>query len=313
MKINPLNDYLDGDLSYLLGLLVARGTMINSNQIRQITIEFPFVSLRTTGITKDFNQEQSIRLGLIDIQERLAELLETDIQQIKQANSINLVIKFMRNNLIWRDLLLLLNNQTSFSHFQVPSVFFDPECPLDWKKEFIKGFADVAGNIRSSNNYFKRHRVRLDVLNFPTNWELPVQICTLLQEHINIPVQLITWGHPNLGRQWREHQINIFANSFLEVGFTFPHKQEILEEFAKWNNDNLPPYNYSPCPGIKPLKKSKDSTSDEDNSEKLDTKLVGNHYDSYWQICRALGCQRWSGEIDNQLDSQLDNIDNEDE
>lgn len=35
--MNPLDDYIDGDLSYLLGLLVARGTIIESQEIHQLS------------------------------------------------------------------------------------------------------------------------------------------------------------------------------------------------------------------------------------------------------------------------------------
>ena len=48
---------------------------------------------------------------------------------------------------------------------------------------------------------------------------MPVQLCTVLEEHLAVPVQLITWGHPNMGRDFREHQLNIFAVPFGEIGF----------------------------------------------------------------------------------------------
>jgi hypothetical protein len=312
--MNVLEDYLDADVSYLLGLLVARGTIVNNQGIRQLSIEFPFSSLKATGINVTFDQEQSIRLGLIDIQERLTELLETDIRQVKKDNSVDLVIRFMRNNLIWRDLLLILEDQLSFPYFKVPSIFFSEDCPQDWKREFIKGYADVAGNIRPSNNYMGLyHRVRLDILNYPSNWKLGIQICHLLQEQLNIPVQNITWGHPNLGRKWKEHQLNIFADAFLKIGFTFSHKQKILEELAEYNTRQSKYSEPKFCLGKSRRINPKESwPEDESNEEKLDPNLVGNHYDTYWQICQALGCERYKMINSDQLELSFDNLNDED-
>lgn len=120
---------------------------------------------------------------------------------------------------------------------------------------------------------------------------MPVQLCTLLEEHLNIPIQLITWGHPNMGRDFREHQINIFAVPFGNIGFTLPHKQSILEEFIEQDNQNNPRKTYNPCLGKKKLNKRKQKDSRE-NSEKLDERLNGEHFNAYWQICKKLGCPR---------------------
>jgi hypothetical protein len=194
--------------------------------------------------------------------------------------------------MIWRNIRLLTAGATSFPYFQIPKILFEEDFPFDWRREFLRGFADVAGNIRISNNYFGRHRVRLDILNYPTNWEIPVQLCLLLQEHSGIPVQMITWGHPNLGRKFREHQLNIFAEAFMKIGFNFQHKQVILEELAAANAEGFPGANCSPCPGMRPARDPKPADRDEKNRQRLDPRLVGNHYDAYWQICKALGCPR---------------------
>lgn len=171
---------------------------------------------------------------------------------------------------------------------------FSPQLPKDWKREFVRGYADVAGNIRKANRYVDgRHRVRLDVLNYPTNWEVPVQLCTLLQEHLDVPVQLIAYGHPNLKRGFREHMVNIFAKPFLQIGFTFEHKQKILEELAEWNHLHAKEPPYMPCPGMRKVQNTKPSDPNENNRDKLDPRLVGHHYDAYWQICKALGCKRY--------------------
>ena len=106
------------------------------------------------------------------------------------------------------------------------------------------------------------------------------------------PVGSITWGHPNLGRGFREHQLNIFALPFLQIGFSFEHKQKLLEEFAQWDAQNIRNSSFSPCPGVRRVRERKPNHPEENNQDKLDPRLVGNHYDSYWQICKAPGCLR---------------------
>ncbi len=289
MAYNP--DYIDGDVAYLLGLVVARGTLLETPQVRQLTIEFPFRNLTAEGIKSKFDQETAIRLGLADIRERLLELLDTDITIVRKSDSVDFVIRFLRHSMIWRNLNLLLGGKTSYQFFHIPEIFFVPELEFEVKREFVRGFADVAGNIRHANRYIDgRHRVRLDILNFKSNWELPVKLCLLLQEQLNVPVQLITWGHPNLGRDFREHQLNLFAEPFAKIGFSLEHKQKILEEFIS-HDKKLERHEYHGCPGIRPLRDPKPKDRQE-KSARLDPRLQGKHFDAYWQICKALGCPR---------------------
>ncbi len=283
-------NYLDSDFSYFLGMVIARGTISESGGIRQVTINFPYSSLEAQGINVRVDQETSIRLGLTSIRDRLADLLSPDVRTVSAGNNIDLVIRFSSNALPWRLLLAVTNGLKSFRSFQVPPEFLSPDVPRDIKREFIKGFADVAGNIRPANRYVDgRHRVRLDVLNSPTNWRVPVDLCLILQEGLDVPVQNITWGHPNMNRDFREHQINIFAIPFLQIGFSFEHKQGVLVELAE--EDHQKNTDYNGCPGRRKIKRTKEP-SDEEHNTRLPDELKHKHFDSYWQICKALGCPR---------------------
>ena len=292
MNLIEVVDYIDADVSYLLGLITARGRISESGGLRQIIIEFPYQSLEAKGISETFDTNTSIRLGLQQIQDRVLELTGADVSIVNKDNSVDLVLRFFRNTMVWRNILMHTQERTGYEHFLVPQIFFSPDIPKDWKREYIRGFADVAGNIRHANRYVDgAHRVRLDVLNYQTNWEMPVQLCTVLEEHLITPVQLITWGHPNLGRDFREHQINIFAVPFGEIGFSLPHKQAILEEFIEHDKEHHPKKLYGPCVGRKRLGKRKPKDNRESH-EKLDNRLKGRHFNAYWQICKRLGCPR---------------------
>jgi len=174
-------NYLDPDWAYFVGMVVARGTLSESAGVRQITINFPHSGLEARGINLKVDQETSIRLGLNDIRLRLSDLLDTEVETRGAEGTIDLVIRFMHNALSWRMLLRVTEGQLSFRGFQIPSIFLDSDTPEDLKREFIRGFADVAGNIRYANRYVDgRNRVRLDVLNSPQNWRVAVDLCQVL-------------------------------------------------------------------------------------------------------------------------------------
>lgn len=205
-------DYIDADVSYLLGLITARGKISEDSDVRRIIIEFPYKSLEVEGISARFDTDNSIKLGLQQIQERVLDVTGADVSISSTDSSIMLVLRFFRNTMVWRNILMHTREDTGYEHFRVPDIFFSSNIPTDWKREYLRGFADVAGNIRRANRYIDNsNRVRLDVLNYPTNWDMPIQLCTVLEEHLTIPVQLITWGHPNIRRAIWGHRFLIAA------------------------------------------------------------------------------------------------------
>lgn len=311
------DDYIDEDTAYLLGLLVARGEIIQRGDERRLIVRFPKTVLKVvSGLSKQYVSETEIKLAIEDVRERLVELLNTDIKRVLTRGGLDLVAIFTRNSMAWRNVSLHLKGRADFSTFEVPEVLFSPNLPVSIKREFVRGYADVAGNIRPSNiDQTGKYRMRLDVLNYNTNWQVPVQLCLLLQEQLDVPVQLITWGHPNMGRAFKEHQLNIYAEAYQSVGFSscFGYKNQILTELANANltlyaqhnstrNPTLQPVT-TPlgCPGYRRPRGAKPFSPDENDAVHLAPELVGNHYDAYWQICKAMGCHRGQGVIQQAL------------
>ncbi|GBD11340.1 hypothetical protein HRbin23_01003 [bacterium HR23] len=283
-----MNAYLDSDVGYLLGLLVARGEMLTEPSPRLI-IHFPLATLAAQGEHHIYSTQESIRLGVFQVRERLLHLMGEDALIVDDKNdSIDLVFHFTRNTLVLRNISALLGGKSHYLAYSVPQALF--HAPLEVKREFVRGFADVAGNVRPANrDQAGLHRVRLDVLN--GNWRLPVQLCLLLQEHLKVPVPNIIWGHPNMGREWREHQVNVYADDFLQVGFSVPFKQQALKELAEANQllGRSPP---SGCPGERRLRARKPPDFAVGDVAHLPPELQGKRFDAYWQICHALGCPR---------------------
>ena len=186
---------------------------------------------------------------------------------------------------------------TNYERFHVPRAIFQAT-DRTIKEEFMRGYADVAGHVRKSNAYTNgRHRVYIDVLN--PNWHLPVELCQLLQDHLEVPVQTITWGHPNIrdpygkdreGAWAREHQIKVFADEYERIGFYIDYKMDVMHQLADYNRTHNLVHNpkfcdCKPSKGIKPKHPA-------ENDPRLPDIIRGKHFNSYREICRELGCLR---------------------
>jgi hypothetical protein len=295
-------DYLDPDVAYYIGLVTARGTISDSGGVKRIAIEFPFKNLKVQGIKKSIVQENEILLSLDKAISRVNELTDCTIRKEKTAHAVQLIIETLKNSIFIRDTKMLMKDRTSFHEFEVPDQIFEADTAT--QKEFVRGYADVAGSARAANvNISGKHRVYLDILNSPSNWKLPVQLCNLLQDYLNVPVNVIQWGHPNTrdpglkefkaGKKdaWaREHQLKIFADDFEKIGFYMSHKQTVLEELAEYNRRYFAKAKFcSP-----PKKRKKKPKHPSEKSEKLPEQIRGKHYNSYWEICSDLGCPRYA-------------------
>lgn len=294
--------FLDPDMSYLLGLIIGRGTIREISGKRQLIIEYPFRNLIAKGISKSFDAKDKILLSLDETINRLGELMEITPRKVSSENSVSIVVESNRYGLLWRNIDHLLLNKSSFREMEIPKILFTSS--EDIKKEFLRGVADVTGSIGTGGrDQAGRHRVYISVLN--DNWELPIQICKLLQEDpLNIPVNTIDWGHPNIRngnlkdysrgvkQAWaREHQLKVYAEYFEKVGFRIIHKNEILRELAEENRKNFSNRKTKACnPLTKRLKERK--THPEEVSDKLPPELKNKHCNTYWQVCLELGCNQ---------------------
>ncbi len=291
-------DYLDEDVAYLLGMLVARGTIYEHRGHYKITIEIPYSNIQIDDPPYHLNGDRNALLVSIDkIINRLSELTTNTPTKYAGDNSVSIVFEIPRRTIFVRNIEMLLNNKKDYTEFNIPIQIF--ESPLNIKKEFIRGFADVNGKVRKTNDYYHgEHRIYIDVLN--KNWKLPIQLCHLLQQHLNVPIQTLTWGHPNLRNspkeKWtkREHQVKIFNNDFEEIGFYIEHKNKKSIEFTK-ENKKLGISSKFCDPLIKMARKPRvKPTHPDENNKDLPKELRKKHYDSFWEICRDLGCEEFN-------------------
>jgi len=303
-------DYLDEDVAYLLGMLIARGTIYEHQGNYTITIEIPYSNIEIDDPPYNPKGDRNALLVSVDkIINRLGGLIGFNPSKNQGDNSVSIVIDIPRRTILIRDIEMLLKDKKDYTEFLIPDEIL--KSPINIKKEFMRGFADINGKVRASNDYISgEHRIYIDILNH--NWKLPIQLCKFLQKDLNIPVQSLTWGHPNLrnkiNEKWtkREHQIKIFNNDFESIGFYIEHKNTKSIEFAEENKSR----GYSsrfcdPLIRMQRRRKKKDAHIDE-NNEDLPEELRGKHYDAGWQICKDLGCNEFNRQssIENHIESK---------
>ena len=229
---------MNNEMAYLLGMIMGNGEIKRSGQITTISVSIPHKKLQTED---ENNVHVYVAASVTNIRNVLEPLISKDL--IFAQNQSESILSFTKNSgdYLIREILQFVNNVVSCENMRIPTDFYNSA--KDIKNSFLRGFSDVTGYIRRSNYFFNKymHRVYIEV---PNNWYMVVDICNLLLS-IGIPVQNIDWAHPNMrdgnlkkyneGKVnfWKkEHQIKIWANEFLPIGFAVIHKNEALQVLA---------------------------------------------------------------------------------
>lgn len=292
---------MNNEMAYLLGMICGNGEIHRCASDTTISIEIPHKKLQT----EEFHDVKLyVKASMADIRTVLEPLIGSGISFI-QNKSVT-ILSFTKPNAdyIVREILRYTGSAVKHSNMRIHNDIFS--FSVDEKKQFLRGFCDVTGYIRRSNAFIDnyKHRVYIEI---PHNWFMVVDICNLLKS-IDIPVQSIDWAHPNMrdgslkkynsGNHtfWKkEHQVKIFANEFLPIGFGVIHKNQALE---KYSDELIAGYNaigvdasdkthrfyweYTGKNKVKPYHPCEDDTF-------IPAEIRGNHYDSWKQIAKDLG------------------------
>lgn len=290
-------------MAYLLGMITGNGEIQRGNTETTIVIEIPHKKLET-----EFQKDVAIyvKASITDIRQIIEPLIGTGIKFTQNANFSDISFTKPNEDYLMREIMRYIGSATTHANIRIsPEVY---SFTKDEKISFIRGFADVTGYIRKSNYFFKeyQHRVYFEI---PQNWELVVDFCNLLKS-VDIPVQNIDWGHPNMrdgnlkkyneGKPdfWKkEHQVKVWAIEFEPIGFGIIHKQEALDFFANQHQVEIQKEGdvekrlmalhkfYWQLDG---KKKEKPSHPGE-NDPSLPKELRGKHFDSWKEIAKILG------------------------
>lgn len=229
---------MNNEMAYLLGMITGNGEIQRGATETTISIEIPHKKLETEF---QHNVGIYVKASITDMRGILEPLLGTALSFTQNKNISYLSFRKSNEDYLMREILRYVGHATSTDNVRIsPEVF---GFTTDERKMFIKGFADVTGYIRRSNYFFKEPQYRV-YFEIPNNWELVADFCNLLKS-VDIPVQNVDWGHPNMRDGnlkkyndnkpdfWKkEHQVKVWAVEYQPIGFAVLHKQEALDYFA---------------------------------------------------------------------------------
>ncbi|MBX0343140.1 hypothetical protein IMAU70089_02862 [Lactiplantibacillus plantarum] len=225
--------------AYLLGMIFGNGEIQRESQQTTITIDIPYKNLKTD----DNNDVQLyVKSSLFDMRPIMEEVIGNPINTTSGEHSTKLSFTRDNNQLFMQIVSDYIESGTKQQNIKMSSKVFS--LSRDHQRSLLRGIADVTAYIRKSNIAYgqaNQHRVYIEV---PQNWQMVADIANLLKS-VDVPIQTIDFGHPNFrdanmtkyneGKHsfWKkEHQIKIWANEFIPIGFNVTHKQKALEEYS---------------------------------------------------------------------------------
>lgn len=308
------------DIAYLLGMIIGKGTIKRGRRETTVSIDIPHKNIKIEGE----DTQQSVKASLLDIFKRLRQLIGADFDSDTHSQNVT-HISFTKNNedFLMRSINTLLEGESSWRDFRIPEEMFS--APKEHKIELLRGIGDVTAHIRKTNAAFGipyNQRVYIEIMD---NWMLVVDICNLLKL-LDIPVQTVRWAHPNFvdprgkqfetgNRNYKEHQIKIYAEEFEKIGFNIGHKNRLLKRYANINREEWRKICEERIKEAKTPKtadkyeklkndiskvhhkfyweskraSSKKPTHPDENNPKIHPKIRGKHFDSWKEVSKELG------------------------
>lgn len=284
-------------MAYLLGMILGNGEIQQGPNETIVTIDIPHKNLYT-------DDEKDVRVyvkaSLVDIRQILEPLIGTDITYVQNRKSTSISFKKPNAEYVMRQILHYVGNGSRHAYMEMNDDLFN--ITIDEKKALLRGMADVTGYIRKSNLAFGvkgSHRVYIEI---PCNWKMVIDVANLLKD-VDVPIQNIDFGHPNFrdsnlkkynaGKKlyWKkEHQIKIYANEFLPIGFNISHKQEALEKYSRELLNYMNPEMTHKFYWEKNVRTSKiKPLHPGENDNSLPIEIRGKHYNSWTELAKDLG------------------------
>lgn len=284
------------EMAYLLGMILGNGEIQRGATTTTVTIDIPYKNLYTDDM-KDV--AIYVKASIVDIRSIVEPLIGHAVSISETKHSTKMSFTKPNEEYVIREILRFIGAGRHHSTMKM-----DPELfgiTTDQKKALLRGIADVTGYIRRSNIAFGQdgaHRVYIEI---PGNWYMVIDIANMLKA-IDVPVQTIDFGHPNFrdanvkkyneGKHtyWKkEHQVKVFANEFLPVGFSIKHKQDALVEYSEELLEFIDPEKTHKFYWEKPIRRKNKPSHPGENDPSLPDEIRGMHFDSWTDLARVLG------------------------
>lgn len=284
------------EMAYLIGMILGNGEIQRNNTHTTITIDIPYKNLYTDDM-KDV--AIYVKASIVDIRTIIEPLIAHNLVVTQSKHSTKISFTKQNDEYVIREIIRLIGRGVHHSTMRMNSELFS--ITTNEKKALLKGIADVTGYIRKSNIAFGQegaHRVYIEI---PGNWYMVIDIANMLKA-VDVPVQTIDFGHPNFrdgklvkyneGKYnfWKkEHQVKIFANEFLPIGFNIKHKQEALELYSNELLDFIDPSKTHKFYWEKTIRRSIKPFHPSENDSTLPVEIRGKHFDSWTDLAELLG------------------------
>ena len=288
---------MNTEMAYLVGMVLGNGEIQYGPKETIITIDIPHKNL----YTDDMKEVQVyVKASLVDIRTIIEPLIGREMTITQSNHSTKLSFQKSNNEYVIRELLRFINAGRHHSTMRMNPDLFN--ITTDEKKALLRGIADSTGYIRKSNIAYGskgEHRVYIEI---PGNWHMVIDIANMLKD-VNVPVQNIDFGHPNFrdaklvkyhqGKPnfWKkEHQVKIYANEFMKIGFNIKHKQDALVKYSDELLTYLKPerthkFYWERTVSNKKIKPIHPCETD----ESLPIEIRGKHFDSWTELASFLG------------------------
>lgn len=284
------------EMAYLIGMILGNGEIQRGNKETTITIDIPYKNLYTDDL-KDV--AIYVKASTVDIRSIVEPLIGHNLTIIQTKHSTKMSFVKTNDEYVIREILRLIGNGRHHSTMKMNDELFS--LTVDQKRSLLRGVADVTGHIRKSNIAFGQdgaHRVYIEI---PGNWYMVIDIANMLKD-VDVPVQTIDFGHPNFrdGKMvkynqgnilfWKkEHQVKIFANEFLPIGFNIQHKQEALEKYSEELLEFIDPIKTHKFYWEKSVRRTEKPIHPGENHSSLPEEIRGKHFESWTDLAGVLG------------------------
>ena len=287
---------MNNEMAYLIGMILGNGEIQRKSDCTTITIELPHKNL-----SDDDGREVSVyvKSSLADIRSIIEPLIGYSLPISQTTRATQFSFTMPNTDYTMREILRFIGSGVHHSTMTMNEELF--RMKTDEKKELLRGIVDVTGYIRASNVAFghpEAHRVYIEI---PANWQMVIDIANMLKD-LDIPVQTIDFGHPNFrdsnlkmydkGKPYywkKEHQVKIWANEFLPIGFNIIHKQRALEKYAKELMRGKEANTTHKFYWQKTIRRKVKPIHPMENDESLPLSIRGKHYESWTDLAKDLG------------------------
>lgn len=287
---------MNTEMAYLVGMVLGNGEIQYGTKETIITIDIPHKNLYTDDM-KDV--QVYVKASLVDIRSIIEPLVGREMTITQSSHSTKLSFQKNNNEYVVRELLRFINAGRHHSTMRMNPELFN--ITTDEKKALLRGIADSTGYIRRSNLAFGQEGMHRVYIEIPGNWFMVIDIANMLKD-VDVPVQTIDFGHPNFrdanlvkyneGKPnfWKkEHQVKIFANEFLPIGFNIKHKQDALEKYSEELLEYVDPEKTHKFYWEKPVRNRIKPTHPGEKDESLPIEIRGKHFDSWTELAGYLG------------------------